>query len=201
MNAGMRARATATRRRAILDAALELFVANGVSATTLDQILESSGASVGSFYHHFEDKIDVAATLFAELLEVYFRDFLAEVRRHRSAEAAIRAGVRYHLKWVERETKGAIYIGHRQGSEAQRELVARIANPLQKFFDELDSWMRVHAKKHAVRKLPFDVFWALWLGPAEVFTRWWVLSEREVKALRRAQAILPAAAWDGLRYR
>jgi AcrR family transcriptional regulator len=201
MNAGIRAQATATRRRAILDAALGLFVESGVSATNLDQILERSGASVGSFYHHFDDKVDVAATLYFELLDEYFNEFLAAVRRHRSAEAGIKAGVRYHLKWVERETKGAIYIAHRAGNEAQRESVGRIVDPLKRFFGELEAWLNAHAEKHAVRRLPFDVTWALWLGPAEVFTRWWVLSAREVPAMRRAERVLPASAWETLRYR
>jgi len=201
MNAGVRALATAKRRRAILDAALGLFVANGVSATTLEQILKRSGASVGSFYHHFDDKVDVAATLYFELLDKYFDEFLAAVRSQRSAEAGIKAGVRYHLKWVERETMGAIYVGHRAGSEAQRESVGRIVDPLKRFFGQLESWLNAHAEKHAVRRSPFDVTWALWLGPAEVFTRWWVLSERDVQAMRRAEKVLPASAWETLRYR
>jgi len=53
-----------------------LFLEKGFGATTLDQILELSKASVGSFYYHFQSKIDVAAALYLETLETYHTAFL-----------------------------------------------------------------------------------------------------------------------------
>jgi TetR/AcrR family transcriptional regulator, transcriptional repressor for nem operon len=49
---------TDTRTR-ILEAALDLFHARGVSATGLDLILEVSGAGKGQFYHYFRSKDDL----------------------------------------------------------------------------------------------------------------------------------------------
>ncbi|MDT5357048.1 MAG: hypothetical protein QOJ56_5580, partial [Mycobacterium sp.] len=43
----------APRRRAILDAALTIFLKNGVAGTTIEALHRESGASVGSIYHFF----------------------------------------------------------------------------------------------------------------------------------------------------
>lgn len=46
-------------RTRILDAALDLFHAQGVSATGLGQILDVSGTGKSQFYHYFESKDDL----------------------------------------------------------------------------------------------------------------------------------------------
>ena len=48
-------RGTATRNR-IVEVAADLVQRNGISETTLDQVMEASGASKSQLYHYFEDK-------------------------------------------------------------------------------------------------------------------------------------------------
>ena len=69
----------------------------------------------------------------------------------------------------------------------------------QKFFGELDAWLNAHAREGSLKKLPFEICFALWLGPAEVFTRYWVLGPRDEKQIKAAEVTLAAAAWDALR--
>lgn len=52
------ARGNATRS-AIIRAATELFAKSGYKGTPVRAILEKAGISMGSFYHHFEDKADL----------------------------------------------------------------------------------------------------------------------------------------------
>src|SRR3954452_639361 len=87
------------RRRAILDAALDAFEANGVLAATLDDIREGSGASIGSIYHHFGDKEGIASALYAQLLAEWQDGFVAALRG-RGAERGVRAAVDHHLRWA-----------------------------------------------------------------------------------------------------
>src|SRR5919109_4575097 len=91
---------TLTRREQILDAALGSFNEKGVAATTVDDVRRRSGASVGSIYHHFGGKEELATTLYVEGLRSYQRGFLAVLRRERDAERGIKAMVRHHLRWV-----------------------------------------------------------------------------------------------------
>jgi TetR/AcrR family transcriptional repressor of nem operon len=54
--------ATDARER-ILDAAQELVMERGFSATTVDAIIAAAGASKGAFFHHFSSKADLGAVL------------------------------------------------------------------------------------------------------------------------------------------
>lgn len=51
------------KRQAILDVAEKLFYAKGFEATSVQDILDVLVTSKGSFYHHFESKENVLATL------------------------------------------------------------------------------------------------------------------------------------------
>ena len=63
-------------KKIILDAALELFVKNGYSQTSMDDIVNVSGLSKGAIYHHYSSK----KTLFLSLIDYwetfYFKDIL-----------------------------------------------------------------------------------------------------------------------------
>lgn len=53
---------TQTRER-ILDSANELALTRGLSATSLDQIIEGAGITKGAFFYHFKGKDDLADAL------------------------------------------------------------------------------------------------------------------------------------------
>ena len=54
------------KRQAILDVAEKLFYTKGYEATSVQDILDVLATSKGSFYHHFESKEQVLATLCAQ---------------------------------------------------------------------------------------------------------------------------------------
>jgi len=53
-------------RERILAAAKDEFAAKGYEAASLNRILLQSGLSKGSFYYYFDDKLDLATTVFLE---------------------------------------------------------------------------------------------------------------------------------------
>ena len=55
-------------RRAVLDAALQLFAHQGYRGTTVRDIVEKAGVSTGNLYHHFPDK----ESIFRALIDEYF---------------------------------------------------------------------------------------------------------------------------------
>ncbi|MEU7137881.1 helix-turn-helix domain-containing protein [Nocardia sp. NPDC046473] len=67
----------ALTRTAILDAAKELFVARGFDATSVDDIARESQLSKGAVYHHFQDKQQVFAEVYAAAEKAVF-DVVAE---------------------------------------------------------------------------------------------------------------------------
>jgi AcrR family transcriptional regulator len=62
-------RRRALTRRAILNAAAELFAKQGVEPTTVDEIAEATGLSVGTLYFHFGSKEGVLLALVGGVLK------------------------------------------------------------------------------------------------------------------------------------
>lgn len=54
----------------VLKAALELFSRQGYGATTMRQISEKAGTSLGNVYHHFKNKEEIFATLLNRYFQV-----------------------------------------------------------------------------------------------------------------------------------
>ncbi|NDP49251.1 MAG: TetR/AcrR family transcriptional regulator, partial [Sulfuriferula multivorans] len=70
----------------IIAAALQLFTQRGYFSTSVPDMARSAQVSVGSIYHHFKDKEDVARALYLGLTE-RLQDALADIaQRHATAQ-------------------------------------------------------------------------------------------------------------------
>jgi AcrR family transcriptional regulator len=78
---------SAASRQSILDAARELFLTKGYSATSISDIVARAGTSVGLPYYHFGSKKQIFLTLWNEY------QVSQEVRTKAAVAAARRAGV------------------------------------------------------------------------------------------------------------
>lgn len=59
----MAKKSTRNTRGRIIDAAWKLFYRQGYDDTTVEEVIEESGTSRGSFYHYFQGKDDLLSTL------------------------------------------------------------------------------------------------------------------------------------------
>lgn len=75
-----RTKAPHLRRDELMDAAATLFIAKGVEATIVDEIVAAAGVSKGTFYHYFETKADIVAALRARFSETFLARVDAGVR-------------------------------------------------------------------------------------------------------------------------
>ncbi len=66
-----------TKKEAIQEAALNLFVANGIDATSVRSIAEQADTAEGNIYRHFKSKNDLARTIFLNCA-TKFRNSLKE---------------------------------------------------------------------------------------------------------------------------
>jgi len=189
--------ATRARRRDILGAALALFVERGVGETTVDDIRERSGASIGSIYHHFGGgKDDIAATLYLETISEYQAGFLAELLRHHQAATGVRATVRYHLEWVESRRDAACFLFNYGEVELPSRTSDDLAELNRHLFAEVRAWA-AHVGAAELMDLHIDLATAIWLGPAQQFARRW-LSGGGTSTIDQAGPVLAEAAWAAL---
>lgn len=82
-------------------AALELIAQKGVSATTVDEIVERAGVAKGTVYYHFSGgKAELVEALIASELTPLAERFAEVASRHESPSERIAALVRAELAWI-----------------------------------------------------------------------------------------------------
>lgn len=64
---------SAIKTAAILDGAMQEFLANGYAATSMDRVAATAGVSKATVYSHFQDKAGLFAALVQQLAEIKFR--------------------------------------------------------------------------------------------------------------------------------
>lgn len=186
------------RGRAILDAALEVFLESGVDAAAVEAIRGRSGASVGSLYHRFGSKEGIAAAVYVDALRDYQAHFLATLDRAGTASDGIRAVVRTHMRWVRGNPDRAQFLFAVAGADVRRAAREELRDLNDHFFSLVESWLRAHVRAGEIRDVSTDVVYALWLGPSQELARLWLARGRR-GALRTETALLADAAWRALR--
>ncbi len=148
--------------------------------------------SVGALYHHFADKPALVDALYLEWIEQFQAGFVAELRSHPGAREGIEAGVRFYLRWVGGHRAAAgILLGHRPGGPELRERNRR-------FLAEVMAWWQTHVQYGSLRPLPVDLIHALWLGPAQEYTRHWLAGHAK-RTPPAVADVLAQAAWNTLK--
>ena len=184
----------ASRREAILAAALDSFVRSGYSNTTIEDIRRASGASIGSLYHHFGGKDGIAAALFVEGLAGYQSAFLSTLLPHANARAGVEAVVRHHLRWVREHPDLARFLLAVRETEVIAAAEPELRRRNRAFFGAVTRWFAGHPE---LPDLALDLLEPLLLGPVQEFSRHW-LAGRATTTPERAEEILAAAAWHAL---
>jgi AcrR family transcriptional regulator len=175
-----------------MQSARRRFAADGALAATLDEVRRDAEVSVGALYHHFPDKPALAAAVYAQVMGEYQSGFVTMLRRHDSAEGGIRGGVAHHLRWVAaNRSEAALLLGDRLDS-------AELQESNRAFFAEVRGWWRPHHNYGALRPMHAGVTAALWFGPAQEFSRYWIAGD-EPRMPRGVVKTFADAAWKALR--
>jgi AcrR family transcriptional regulator len=183
--------ATDARDR-LLQVARRRFAVDGALVPTLDEVRREAEVSVGALYHHFPDKPALAAAVYAQLIGEYQAGFLAMLRDHDTAEGGIRGGVAYHLRWVKQNRREArLLLGDRLDSAA-------LHDSNREFFAGVGDWWRPHHTYGVLRPMRLGVTAALWLGPAQEYSRYWIAGGEATMPTDAVEAFA-SAAWAVLR--
>jgi len=179
-------------RERVLRAALELFGRDGVAGTTLSALRAASGVSVGSFYHHFAGKEQVAEALFVECIAMYQDAFLAELKAHDNARGAVSGAVAFHVRWCKEHPDRARFMFTERPAAS-----AALDERNKAFYREVWSWWRVQARHGALIGVDGTTAFVLWLGPAQELCRMWLNGQSAEPSARQIEW-LSEAAWRSL---
>ncbi len=195
---GTRLESTERRCREILEAALDCFTRLGFDATSMEQIRARAGASIGSIYHHFSSKEELAGALYVEGLSEFQQVLLRDMRRRRGGEALVRGVIDIHLRWVARRPALARWLFHMRRAETvlavEEEIRALNRTAFRQFFALFDPWV----ENGELLRLPKPLFMSLLLGPSQEYARAWLAGGTRAQ-LAEARAVLAEAAWRALR--
>ncbi|MEN9864894.1 MAG: hypothetical protein RL748_484 [Pseudomonadota bacterium] len=184
------------RKTAILQAALAVFTEKGIEATTIDDIRQRSGASVGSIYHHFGTKEGIAAALFAHGLDQYWEQLRHTVAQAENAERGIHALLTAHIGWImDKPDLARFLFARRQAVSAEHDqnIRQRSGDHFKNLFALFKPWFA----QGILRRMPRELYGPLLVGPAQEYARQW-LSGRTTLAPEIAIDELSAAAWRSL---
>ena len=183
-------------QREILEAALAVFAERGYERATIDEIRARSGISIGSIYHHFGGKEQIAAALRVEALRDYQAGVVNELRREQPAEKAVKALVRHHLRWVDANAERAAFLFAPRPAELRLASEAPLRELNRAMFAAVADWRARHASE--LREMSADAFYAVAIGPAQEISRH-RLAGRTDTPLRRLERELADAAWNAIR--
>lgn len=104
-------------RELILNGALRLFTERGYFNTSVQDVTRLSGVSIGSIYHHFEDKESIARALYQRELEVMSDAIEAIIIRRSSVQERCHAIIALLLEVTEQRPAAMefmLYAKHRE---------------------------------------------------------------------------------------
>jgi AcrR family transcriptional regulator len=196
---GARSRTARGRRGDILATALRLFNSNGYARTGIQDIASDASASVGSIYHHFGGKEEIAAALYVEGLRDYHRGLLRQLQREQgSAQEAVERLVVNHLRWVRRNRELARFLLTSRDPEVAGASDTELAGMNARIFEAVASWVERWVDAGAIRPMPLGLFHSVVLGPSQEFARHWVAGRMKV-SIDEAERVLAEAAWKAVK--
>src|SRR3954452_4789745 len=193
----VRPEATTARREAILAAALRLFTKKGYSDTSIHDLRMTSGASVGSIYHHFGGKAGVAAALYAETLRGYQQGVLDLIREEPQPRDGIEGIVRHHLSWIAQHPDEARFLFGTRAAEVLLASRKELRAMNRTFFKEVFGWLAEQGDAGRIRKVRRNLYFPLVIGPSQELARQWLEGLVE-EPLEDAADVRAEAAWNAL---
>jgi AcrR family transcriptional regulator len=183
----------AARRKQLLEAAQEVFVAQGYHAAAMDDIAERAGVSKPVLYQHFPSKLE----LYLALLDTHCNALVAKTRAAMAAttdnKERVRGAMTAYFDIIDHESEAfrLVFESDLRNEPAARERVERAEREsIEAIADTIMGDTGV-SREHA------ELLAAGLVGIAHTAARFWLAGGRRV-AKPDAEALLAALAWRGI---
>lgn len=159
-----------TRQRALI-AALALFDLQGVEATTIDQVRDAAGISVGSLYHHFRSREGLVIALYEDLLEQYRTAITAELVRHSGIRALLDAFVKTHIDWAMQNPMAERFLSEHRHHRNLIDVEEQLQDDTADFIRPLLRRIKPAIDAGVLKPLQPELLLSLVLGPVQTWLR------------------------------
>jgi AcrR family transcriptional regulator len=181
------------RRKQLLGAAQEIFVAQGYHAAAMDDIAERAGVSKPVLYQHFPGKLD----LYLALLEEHATELVKRVRAALDSttnnKQRVDACVAAYFDFVDGEDEGfrLVFESDLRNDPLVRDRVERMTQEcVAAITDTIAHDTGFAAEEAALLSVGLA-------GMAEIASRWWLAGEGSLPK-ERAVELMAALAWRGI---
>ena len=162
-------------RERILAAALKLFVEQGYFNTNVPDLSRDSKCSVGSIYHNFKNKEEVATALYEEGIFAFRRALEDALSSAKDVESTVRILVRSFLEFSEVNHQLSKYIWLCRHNEFMSGI---IKHPTRVGFDRLGRILtktfRQGKREGLIRDVKANIIWSILVGIPVGYVRDWL---------------------------
>jgi len=185
-------------KQEILSSALTCFIEKGVESTTIADIRAASNVSVGSIYHHFGNKSGIVAALFLAGMDDHTAQQEAALEAASSAEEGVKAVVSCYINWINENPDWARFVFRYRSLVEHSKKTDEEKAQRKVHFNRLRDWFSPYVNQNKIKKLPFEVYHTLIIGPAQAFALRW-LSGRTHADLITHRELYAESAWQAIK--
>jgi AcrR family transcriptional regulator len=181
------------RRKQLLEAAQEVFVAQGYHAAAMDDIAERAGVSKPVLYQHFPGKLE----LYLALLDTHCDAIVAKIRKAMSASSEnkqrVAGAITAYFEFMDHESEAfrLVFESDLRNEPAVRERVERVERGC------VEAITDTIMADTGVSRARAELLAAGLCGAAEVAARFWLTGGRKVPK-SEAEALVGALSWRGI---
>ncbi len=183
------------RRAQLLEAAQEVFVANGYHAAAMDDIADRAGVSKPVLYQHFPGKLDLYLALLDSSCESIVKAIEAALRATEDNKQRVAATMHAFYEYVA-NAQGAfrlVFESDLTNEPAVRERVDRVTQECAELISEV-----ISADAGLSREQSMVLAVSL-VGMAQVSARYWLATENPTLTQSQAADLIAGLAWRGIR--
>ena len=183
-------------KRQILAEALDCFLEQGIETTTIEQICERSGASVGAIYHHFKHKEGIVSALYLSALQDQSQQRNQALKDVHGLQQGITVLIQHYILWTVQHPQFARFLFSARSSFSPLSH-AKIDEQNQQRNEALFTWLSQQTDVAVLGHIPYELLFSLVIGPTENYCRAW-LSGRVQSSPLHYQEQLARAAWRSI---
>ena len=181
------------RRKQLLEAAQEVFVAQGYHAAAMDDIAERAGVSKPVLYQHFPGKLE----LYLALLDMHCDAIIDRMRSAMSSSTdnkmRVAAATSAYFDFIDHESEAfrLVYESDLRNEPAVRERFERVERGC------LEAITETIMADTGIGRERAELLAAGLCGAAEIAARFWLTGGRRIPKAE-AEALLSALSWRGI---